>query len=300
MGHCRWQRCPQNPEAKAIMTVLTSPSQKQYQLLQKLSCNSSGNTRLALDLQRSPPELCVVQPSWSQAPGRFYALVQGLQRLGEHRQMPALVDAFQINNQSYLVHEYIRGPSLAEVLVKQGPFTAGHVRRFLIDALGALQWLQRQQLVHGYLSLASWRYRDNASGSPLVLVNFRSTRHLECHALLDGHPAYVAPEQFHGRFSYASDVYSLGLTCLHLINGVETLGALQQDLPDLEDKRLTTVLAGMVESQETQRFNCATAVLAALGRRSPPPSCLPPQHKMRLPDHSPAQIIHFPRALNAG
>ncbi len=89
-----------------------------------------------------------------------------------------------------------------------------------------------------------------------------------------GSPEYVAPEQARGKPAFASDIYSLGVTCIYLLTQVSPfdLFDLSQDnwawrdylVNNPVDDRLGKVLDKMINNALSQRYQSAAAVLAAL------------------------------------
>ncbi|MGA7935399.1 MAG: protein kinase [Kovacikia sp.] len=94
-----------------------------------------------------------------------------------------------------------------------------------------LTYSQRQYLVADTSRLLyemRCKYEQNgALGAPglhLVLVDFGAAKAATASALMKtgttiGSPEYVAPEQARGKAVFASDLYSLGITCIHLLTG---------------------------------------------------------------------------------
>lgn len=69
------------------------------------------------------------------------------------------------------------------------------------------------------------RVGSPASEGPLVLVDFGAAKSIKGLAAMQtgtaiGSPEFIAPEQARGKAVFASDLYSLGVTCIHLLTGV--------------------------------------------------------------------------------
>jgi serine/threonine protein kinase len=135
---------------------------------------------------------------------------------------------------------------------------------------------------------------------PLVLVDFGAAKSVTATALLKtgttiGSPAYIAPEQARGKAVFASDLYSLGVTCIHLLTGVSPLDLFDPDhdrwvwrrylkLPISE--KLGNVLDRLLEAGLHQRYQSATEVLRDLQVQPAPrlgqPEAAPPSPTQRL------------------
>ena len=99
-------------------------------------------------------------------------------------------------------------------------------------------------------------------------------------ATVIGSAAYIAPEQAAGKPKFASDLYSLGATCLHLLTNVEPLDLFdtaegewiwRDYLRDNNiDYELSSVLDRLVEGATKRRFQSVSEVLQALGGNTNP------------------------------
>jgi serine/threonine protein kinase len=114
----------------------------------------------------------------------------------------------------------------------------------------------------------------------IVLIDFGISKLLTGTALLHsgtivGTPEFMAPEQMRGTVYPASDLYSLGLTCLYLITGISP-GKLYDDhdekwnwrsylIPQqIISDRLETVLNKLIVIAINQRYKSAEEVLTAI------------------------------------
>ncbi|HEY9875513.1 MAG TPA: hypothetical protein V6D12_18930, partial [Candidatus Obscuribacterales bacterium] len=88
-----------------------------------------------------------------------------------------------------------------------------------------------------------------------------------------GSPEYVAPEQVRGQAVFASDIYSLGVTCIHLLTQMspfdlydinEDAWIWRQFLTSKISDDLGKILDKMLQSAPSQRYQSADEVLKAL------------------------------------
>ena len=238
---------------------------------------------LARDLCQPRAELCVLQQSWQQDPEGFQSIVERLQVAGNHDQIPILLEGFQRDGQSYLVHKYIQGLSLKEALARQERFDPTQIRHLLVDALLALQWIHHHGLILGNLSLTSWRYTDTKTAA-LNLVNFRAACLPDHSPPRCAHAAYAAPEQLQGKSSYASDIFSLGMSCLYLLAGEESLDILERGPFEMDDHHLREILVDMVCPDETYRFSSVESILSAMQEKGL-------VNRRRLPKYNDVAIV---------
>jgi WD40 repeat protein len=264
---------------------------QRYSALKLLGQGGFGRTFLATDSRVASSadgaDLCVIKQNWgrnaSAAAQRFRAEAKRLRELGEHPQIPQLLDYFELEIGQFLVQEYIPGPNLEDLLSRQGAFDEQRLRRLLLELLPVLQFVHDHQVIHRDIKPAN--LIAPARSGPLVLVDFGASR------ILDGAPddiaeakkkgtvigsaGYVAPEQALGQATFASDLYSLGVTCLHLITGLHPF-----DLYSISEDRwvwrtyvqspislkLARTLDKMLARSLRDRYASADAVLADLTR----------------------------------
>lgn len=114
-----------------------------------------------------------------------------------------------------------------------------------------------------------------AAGGQMVLVDFGAAKAAVGTALIRtgtaiGSPEYLAPEQARGRAVFASDLFSLGVTCIHLLTGQSPFDLFDssQDvwvwrkyLVSPVSNKLGRVLDRMLESGLNRRYQSATEVI---------------------------------------
>ncbi|HEY9752933.1 MAG TPA: serine/threonine-protein kinase [Coleofasciculaceae cyanobacterium] len=112
----------------------------------------------------------------------------------------------------------------------------------------------------------------------LVLVDFGAAKQLTETALLRtgttiGSPEFLAPEQAHGKAVFASDLYSLGVTCIHLLTNTPPpdlfdlqrgLWIWRQHLKQPIKEGFGKLLDRLLESSLNRRYASAAEVLADL------------------------------------
>jgi serine/threonine-protein kinase len=67
-----------------------------------------------------------------------------LGKIGNHPQVPRLLDYFEDNQQFYLVQEYINGATLQQEVKRNGIFSEAGVKQFLSEILPLLQYIHEQ------------------------------------------------------------------------------------------------------------------------------------------------------------
>jgi WD40 repeat protein len=196
-------------------------------------CASRDRTILAVDRKQTLLTLCVIRQFWSDAPCFYpqrsiYELSQqAFQKLASCTQIPQGLEQFEQDNILYMVQEYIPGDNLAVILAQKGTFTTQEVWQILESLLLILSQIHAVGVIHGDIKPENiiCRVSESYNGilDDLVLVNGGIAKlQTEIETLQPGlgSPVYAAPEQLLGKPVFECDLYSLGVTCIHLLTGI--------------------------------------------------------------------------------
>ena len=120
----------------------------------------------------------------------------------------------------FIVMEYIAGETLETIVMREGAIELTRALDMSVQIANAVDYAHRQNVIH----------RDLRPGNVLIneqglvkVADFGTSRVLEIAAhgtTVIGSPPYMAPEQFHGKAVFASDLYSLGVTMYQMLTGV--------------------------------------------------------------------------------
>ncbi|NCJ07056.1 protein kinase [Synechococcales cyanobacterium C] len=204
-----------------------------------------------------------------------------LGKIGNHPQLPRLLDFFEVEKEFYLIQEYVSGATLQQEVRRSGPFDEGMSLEVLKEVLPILDYLHSQKVIHRDIKPANIIRRtiDNR----LVLIDFGAVKDQvsqtavaqEDEALTSfavGTPGFAPPEQMAMRPVYASDVFSLGVTCVYLLTGKspkdlgysQTTGELEwQSLVSLSPN-FRALLNKMLAGSLRDRFTSAKETLHAV------------------------------------
>lgn len=241
MSYCLNPACP-NPDNLTHTELCQACGSKlllrdRYRVIQALGQGGFGATFLAKDesLPGQPYRVikqlrptATAQHVLEMARELFRREAKTLGKIGNHPQLPQLLDYFEVNQEFYLVQEYISGLTLQQEVKRSGPFSEAGVKQFLSEVLPLLQYVHSQQVIHRDIKPANLIRRTQ--DCRLVLIDFGAVKDqvsqnmgasdqtaLTSYAI--GTPGYAPPEQMAMRPVYASDMYALGVTCIYLLTG---------------------------------------------------------------------------------
>ncbi|GAA4944309.1 hypothetical protein GCM10023224_29070 [Streptomonospora halophila] len=189
----------------------------------------------------------------------------------------------------YVVSEYIEGPTLREIVRRDGPMRGASLERLAVGTLTALAAIHQAGIVH----------RDFKPGNVLMgpdgprVIDFGIARALEGTAILTsqiaGTPAYMAPEQIAGEaLGPAVDLFSWGSTIVYAANGSspfgqdslhEVLHNVTSEPPELGalDGRLREIAARCLAKDPAERPTAAETLMGVLGVAMADPAAAAPE-----------------------
>lgn len=260
---------------------------ERYRLLKQIGQGGFSKTFVAVDEGQSPPIPCVVQQFrlQNETSKTFEQKAQRLEELGKHSQIPALLAHFEENHHLYLVHEFIEGTNLANLVEKEGAFSETQIWQLLENLLPVLQFIHARNLVHCDIKPENIILKSPSNlidVKDLVLVDFAGARTVTSIDLTSesriGSAEYAAPEQIKGKPIVASDLYSLGVTCIYLLTQIPPFDLFdvvndcwvwRQYLTTKVSEHLGKILDKLVQKDFTQRFQSADEVMQAMGIHCP-------------------------------
>jgi tRNA A-37 threonylcarbamoyl transferase component Bud32 len=157
---------------------------------------------------------------------RFTKEREALSRL-DHPGVVGILDVGELGDGTpFLVIQFIDGLSLRDLL-RDGPLEAARAARIIRGAAAALRAAHVSGIAHRDLKPENIMVQTLADGREVVkLIDFgiAKVERPDLHSnmttvMIEGSVRYMAPEQFDGRNSAESDVYSLGLVACELLCG---------------------------------------------------------------------------------
>jgi serine/threonine protein kinase len=273
-----------------------------YEAIALIGQGGMGRTFRAIDLGRLGQPCAIKQflPQFQNQQSRtklmqkaialFESEAAQLKELGSHPQIPELISYFEEDDCLYLVQELIEGENLYNELQTKGIFTETQIYQFLEEMLPVLQFIHDRQVIHrdikpdniirkksitNYeLGITNYELPDPS----LVLVDFGAAKSFVSNTAnrtgtLIGSAEYVAPEQARGKAVPQSDLYSLGVTCIHLLTGISPFDLYddvrdrwiwRDKLRDSISEHLAAILDRLLEKAIANRYGSANEVIDAL------------------------------------
>lgn len=267
-----------------------------YRLLEPLGSGGFSNTFLAEDTYLPSGRRCVIKQlrpvihdpaTYRLVQERFQREAALLETLGNsHGQIPCLYAYFAEQDTFYLVQEWIDGTTLD----RHQQFSSQEVRQLLMSLLPVLDYIHQQGVIHRDIKPANVILRR--SDQVPVLIDFGVAK--EClnstpvsqsgvaaprPSIVVGTPGFIPPEQATGHPVYASDLYSLAMTAIHLLTGrlpqVGSTTGLATWPKAGVDPLLVAVLDKAIRYHASDRYPTAKAMLAALQPDQLPTTFLP-------------------------
>ena len=207
-----------------------------YRVLQMLGSGGFGNTFLAEDTHMPSGRQCVIKQlkpvthdpqAYKLVQERFQREAAVLEDLGERNaQIPKLYAYFQEAGQFYLVQEYIEGDTLTKKVQHRGRLADNEVKQILLSLLPVLDYVHNRRMIHRDIKPDNVIMRKQ-DGLP-VLIDFGAVKEAmntvvnssnSAPSIVIGTSGFMPAEQAGGRPTFASDIYSLGMTAVFLLTG---------------------------------------------------------------------------------
>jgi serine/threonine-protein kinase len=136
-----------------------------------------------------------------------------------HPNIVSILTAERQSNLFFIVMEYVPGDTLETVISRDGRLDLMRALDYTCQICNALEHAHQHGVIHRDLRPGNVLVTD---GALLKVADFGTSRFIDLAAhgtTVIGSPPYMAPEQFHGKTVFASDIYSLGVTMYQMLTG---------------------------------------------------------------------------------
>jgi serine/threonine protein kinase len=142
-----------------------------------------------------------------------------LQAVLDHPNIVRLLAAEKVDKIFFFVMEYVRGRTLEKILLKEKILDVPTAVDMIKQLAAGVEHAHKNKIIHRDLRPSNImvseegqvKITDFGTSAWLQDVSFATTR--------IGSPPYMAPEQFLGKATYASDIYSLGCILYEMLIG---------------------------------------------------------------------------------
>ena len=136
-----------------------------------------------------------------------------------HPNIVSILTAEKQGNVFFIVMEYVPGDTLEGAISRAGKLDLALALDYTCQICNALDHAHQNGIIHRDLRPGNVLVTE---GGLLKVADFGTSRFIEIAAhgtTVIGSPPYMAPEQFHGKAVFASDIYSLGVTMYQMLTG---------------------------------------------------------------------------------
>lgn len=193
-----------------------------------------------------------------QAAERFQEEATLLSRL-KHERIVKFYEIFIEDHRLYMAMEKIEGRTLEELVELEGPQSNQSVKALLLSMAEILAYLHKSSppVIHRDFTPDNLMLSEDGT---LKLIDFSVATEIqnEITGTVVGKMNYIAPEQFRGKATTKSDIYSLGATAYFLLTG-EHPEAISRSSPftvnpDNVDSGLDRIVKRCTEPDHTLRY----------------------------------------------
>jgi WD40 repeat protein len=291
MSYCLNPTCarPQNPPQSNFCRNCGGRLRlrDRYLAIAPIGQGGFGRTFKAIDEDKPSKPFCAIKQFLPQMEGTtatqkaaelFTQEAIALEQLN-HPHIPKLLAYFITpDTRQYLVQEFIDGQNLKAELEAEGRFPVAKVSEILMTLLPTLDYVHKLGTGFIHRDIKPENIIRRGEDRRLYLVDFgaakvRNPERSQLAGTTIGTPEFMAPEQAWGRAFPASDLYSLGLMCVHLLTGVSPFALFDDNrdcwiwrdfLAQPIEPILGTVLDKLIQHKPVDRYPTAQDVIAAL------------------------------------
>jgi len=184
------------------------------------------------------------------------------------------------HNQRYMVMDYCEGGTLRSLLNNSTSLTLHQSLKLVIDILSGLKFAHDRGIIHRDLKPENILLKTSDRFYTAHIADFgiaKLKQEADSQNVLSktGSPAYMAPEQSYGEYSYNSDLYAVGVILYELVTGDRPFSGMPKELFAAHLSRkviisrdipflLRLAIFKSLEKLPNRRYQTATAMLESL------------------------------------
>jgi serine/threonine protein kinase len=189
-----------------------------YEILDSLGSGGFGVVYLALDTWLAQEVALKVPHDQSE---EFFKLVKEarLQASLAHPNIVRLLTVEKIDSVFFMVMEYVKGETLEKYIKSKRKLQLYKAILYLEQILNAVAFAHSNSIIHRDLRTSNIMIDEDET---IKITDFGTSTWLEGQSYAStkiGSPPYMAPEQFEGKTTYASDIYSIGCIFYEMLAG---------------------------------------------------------------------------------
>lgn len=224
---------PSIKKAKDPFRICGTVLNEKYELTEFAGSGGMGAVYRALNLINKnivavkilQPHIVARNPEYAELFEREAKNAQSL----EHPHIVKVFDSGKDDDLSYMVMEWVEGHSVEDVLT-QGQLPLDRLTNIFKQICSAVAFAHERNIIHLDLKPGNILLVDHsASGDFVKVIDFGLSRVISKESgttvtKFRGTHQFCSPEQFGGKVSHRSDIYSLGATLYYLLTGVIPFG----------------------------------------------------------------------------
>lgn len=183
-------------------------------------------------------------------------------------------------NQRYIVMDYCEGGTLRSFLNNSPGITLNQSLKLVIDILSGLKFAHEKGIIHRDVKPENILLKTSDRFYTAHIADFgiaKLKQEIDSPNILGntGSPAYMAPEQFYGEYSYNCDLYGVGIILYELVTGNRPFSGMPKELVAAHLSQPVTIssdiplllrlaIAKALEKLPSRRYQTAAQMLESL------------------------------------